>query len=161
MRADSISMRRRHLIIARFVGAAAPGAVFAGQCGGVRAEGHASMAYANAPASEEEMIVSGRIISTDCNPVAAAVVEVWQASYGSHQTTTVTTDGDGRFMFATHAPAQRGRRYVKYRVTHSEHATVVSQLHFAPVSGVSDDDIALLQRDYAGVWRTTFGLTLA
>jgi hypothetical protein len=93
--------------------------------------------------------------------VAGAVVEVRQASHGSHQSTTAISDGDGRFMFATNAPAQRGRQYVNYRVTHSEHATVVSQLHFAPARGVSEDDIALLQRDYAGVWRTTFGLTLA
>ena len=160
MRADSISMRRRHLIIAGFVGAAAPGALFAGQCG-VQAEGPASVAHANAPTSGEKLLVSGRIMGADCRPVVAALVEVWQSSNGSHESTTVMTDGDGRFMFATHAPARRGGQYVNYRVTHREHATVVSQLHFAPARGVSDDDIALLQRDYAGVWRTTFGLTLA
>src|SRR6476661_4404529 len=111
MRADSVSVRRRHLIIAGVVGAAAPGAVFAGQCG-ARAEGHESAEYANVPGSDEKLLVSGRIVSADCKPVAGAVVEVWQASHGSHQRTTVVSDGDGRFMFATNAPAQRGRYYV-------------------------------------------------
>jgi hypothetical protein len=111
------------------------------------------------PAPGEKLIVSGRIIGADCKPVAAAFVEVWQARSNSHQI-TVTTDGDGRFMFTTNAPAQRDRQYLSYRVRHAEHATVVSQLHFAPARGVSHTDIAPLQRDYAGVWRTTFGLTL-
>jgi hypothetical protein len=158
MRADSISVKRRHLIIAGVVGAAAPGALLARQCG-ARAEGQVSAGHGNVPAPGEKLIVSGRIIGADWKPVAAAFVEVWQARSNSHQI-TVTTDGDGRFMFMTDAPAQRDRQYVSYRVRHAEHATVVSQLHFAPARGVSHTDIAPLQRDYAGVWRTTFGLTL-
>jgi hypothetical protein len=160
VRADSISLRRRHLITAAIVGTAAPAALFARLCGGARQQGHAVAEFPGVPAPGEKLIASGRIVSADCKPVAGALVEVWHESDGSHGSTTVTTDGDGRFMFVTNVPVQRGQQYVNYRVRHAEHSMVVSRLHFAPIRGVSDTDTASLQRDYTGVWRTTFGLTL-
>ena len=51
--------------------------------------------------------------------------------------------------------------HINYRVTHPQHATLTSKLHFIRAPGVADNQVARLQHDDAGVWRTTFGVTLA
>ena len=151
MKPDTISLRRRHLLIA---GASAPATLIAAQCG---AAGNVLAAGLPAVASggAEKLVVSGRMLDGFGKPLTDALVEVLDP--GSNTNASVTTDADGRFMFTSTVPLD----YINYRVSHKEHETVAKQLHFAHKPGVSGDQVAQLQRDDAGVWRTTFGLTLA
>ena len=127
----TISLRRRHLMIAGLAGAAAPLLAFAGRAGACGAGG--------------KLIVSGRILRPDRKPLAGATVEVWHAG-AEGGGIRVATDADGRFMFVTAVLP----RQVCYRVSHEGHETPVRQL-----------SLAQPQRDEKGAWRATFGLTLA
>lgn len=194
MKRNTISLRRRHLVIAGLAGVAAPATLFAGQCSAPRNAPAVAELFASGNEGKDRLVVSGRIVGApDGKPLAGATVEVWHAdesgdysadhgkiargtpdSPGSPPCASVTTDADGRFVFTTIAPAEySGRpRHIRYRVSHQGHAMPVTQLYFAPARGVSDDRVAQLQRDdnfavaqlqrdNAGTWRATFGLTLA
>ena len=161
MKHDTISLRRRYLVIAGLAGVAAPATLFAGQCSGTLR--NASVGAELFAGGGDKLVVSGRILGApDCKPLAGAMVEVWHAS-GRVPCASVITDADGRFMFTTIAPAEYpGRpRHIHYRVSRQGHATPVTQLYFAREHGVSDDRVAQLQRDNAGTWRASFGVTLA
>ena len=159
MTPDTFSLRRRQLLVA---GVAAPVAAFAGYCMGAPlgvpavAEPGAGGGRAGA-----KLIISGRVLRRDRKPLAGAVVETWRAD-GEGGQASVITDADGRFMFTTIAPvvAFARLRPIQYRVSHTGHETLVSQLHFTREPGVSSDRIAHLQRDEAGTWRATFGVAL-
>jgi protocatechuate 3,4-dioxygenase beta subunit len=145
MKPDTISLRRRHLLIA---GAAAPATLFAAHC---RAAGNAPAAGLSATAGggAERLVVSGRILGADGKPLSGARVEVLHAP--SSEGTGVNTDADGRFLFATTAPVgSSGPRPLRYRVSDKGHQTRATQL-----------DAAQLRRDDAGAWRGTFAVTLA
>ena len=77
--------------------------------------------------------------------------------------THAATDADGRFVFATTMPlGHRGYpRHIVCRVSDKDRGSVVMQLHFAPEPGIPAGTLAHLQRDDAGVWRASFGLTMA
>ena len=126
MKRDTISLRRRQLIVGSL--AATPMAALAAQANGTLVTA----------ASQGKLVVSGRILSADGNPVFGALVEVLRA--GSEA--VATTDADGRFMLTTTASTR-----LRYRVSHKEHGTRVEQLSLA--------------QDDAGIWRGTFGLALA
>ncbi len=151
MKPETISLRRRYLLIA---GASAPAALIAAQCG---AAGSALAAGLPASASRTAgtLIVSGRMLDGAGKPLAGALVEVLNP--GSNAGASATTDADGRFLLTSAVP----RAILNYRVSRRGHETVAKQLHFAHQPGVPDDQVARLQRDDAGVWRTTFGLALA
>jgi protocatechuate 3,4-dioxygenase beta subunit len=87
-----------------------------------------------------KLIVSGRITGADGRALAGAVIEAWHAA----DRVSVTTDADGRFMFDTAASPR-----MQYRVNGAGREA----LHFA-----RDGHLA---RDNEGVWRATFGLTVA
>lgn len=146
MKPSTISLRRRHLMMAGLAGAAAPAPLFAGQL---------TVAEVGTTGSAPMLIVSGRILGgPDGKPLAGAAVEVWHSAANSGLA-SATTDGDGRF-FTMIAPADssgRSRR-IHYRVRHEGRETPVTQR-------ISGDLVANLRRDDAGAWRTTFGLTLA
>jgi hypothetical protein len=144
VRINSISLRRRYLMIAGLAGAAAPAVAFAGAAASPQDEPAVS-------SFADRLVVSGRILGADGNPLSGATVEIWPA--GSRQPGgSVYTDGDGRFFTAI-APAEHGRpRALRYRVVHGGRGTPVKQLHFAR---------GQIQRDEAGAWRATFGATLA
>ena len=142
---DTISLRRRYLMIAGVTGAVTPVAVFAGQ------PGDAMVAELAASTGKGKLILSGRILGHDGKALSGAVVELLRAH--SSGDAGATTDADGRFMLTTVA-AER----IDYRVIHDGNATPVRQLRFARVPG---DHVARLQRDDEGTWRATFGLTLA
>lgn len=148
---DTLSLRRRHLMIA---GIAAPTTLFATQ---LRAAPHDGLAVlpTNASSVSETLIVSGRMLDAKARPLAGALVEVLDS--GSNTTARATTDADGRFLFTSAVP----REYLNCRVSRAGHKTVMKQLHFAHKPGVPGDQVAQLQRDDAGLWRTTFGLALA
>lgn len=126
MKRDTISLRRRQLIVGSL--AATPMAALAAQANGTLVTA----------ASQGKLVVSGRILGADGNPVFGALVEVLRAGPEA----TATTDADGRFMLTTTASTR-----LRYRVSHKEHGTRVEQLSLA--------------QDDAGIWRGTFGLALA
>ena len=157
MKRNTISLRRRHLMMAGLAGVATPATIFAGQ----RGDALFADLSATTGGGKGGLVVSGRILDTDGKPLFNASVEVWHA-VARRERARATTDGDGRF-FATIAPAEHsGRpRQIHYRVSHEQHGTLVKQLYLARERGVSDDLVSHLQRDDTGVWRTTFGLTVA
>ncbi len=164
MKYNTISLRRRHLVIAGLAGIAAPATLFAGPSGGTPGDAPAVAEYLPSGSSGEgQLVVSGRILGAPHGkPLAGAVVEAWHAP-GSVRCASVITDADGRFMFTTLASAEAAGHppHIHYRVSHHGHETPLARLHFARESGISDDRVAHLQRDNAGTWRASFGVTLA
>ena len=157
------SLRRRHLMIAGLAGIAAPASLFAAQCDGVLriAPAVADLAAGSTEAGGK-LVVSGRILGADCKPLADAAITAWHAGANPDSAASATTDADGRFMFTTVAPAGYPGRppHLNYRVSHSAHAILSTQLYFASGHDVTGNRVAQLQRDAAGVWRATFGLAL-
>jgi hypothetical protein len=152
---NTISLRRRHLMIAGLAGAAAPATGFGALCAGdpptFDATGTVSIARG------DTLLVSGRIVDAGCKPVADARIELLQP-YPA-RTASALTDGDGRFVLST--TSHRTARHVDCRVIHEAHPERVSRVHFARRARAARPDLAQLQRDEAGVWRTTIGVTLA
>ena len=146
MKPSTISLRRRHLMMAGLAGAAAPAPLFAGQL---------SIAEIGAAGRAPRLIVSGRIRGgADGKPLAGATVEAWHAG-AAGDAARATTDGDGRFFTAITSADPSGRpRRIHYRVRHEGREMPVTQR-------ISDDLVANLRRDDAGAWRTTFALALA
>jgi hypothetical protein len=152
---NTISLRRRQVMIAGLAAAAAPAPLFAQVC--VPVAGAASrppkVAELVAAIEGDKLIVSGRVMGSDCKPLAGALVEVWSAS--SERGTSVTTDADGRFMLTT-AAATEG---LQLRVSHRGQ-TIQTQRRLM-TEGDTDGVTAHVERDESGVWRTTLGLVLA
>lgn len=161
---NSFSLRRRHLLIAGCAGVAAPAALFAAQCNGTPGSAAAVNGFvASGIEAGGKLVVSGRIVGADCKPLADAAVTAWHAGANPDSAVSVTTDADGRFMFTTTAPTgyRGGAPHINCRVGHGGREVHATQLYFAGGRGVSDSRIAQLQRDAAGTWRATFGLSLA
>lgn len=161
VRFDAISLRRRYLMIAGVAGVAAPATLFAEARGGNPRDAMVAELSAGAGSGAEKLVVSGRILGANRKPLPDATVEMWLADMNGERA-CVITDADGRF-FTTIAPmGQSSRpRHIHYRVRHGGRETLVKQLHFAREPGIPADQIAQLQRDDTGFWRTTFGVTLA
>jgi hypothetical protein len=142
-------------MIAGLAGAAAPATLFAQVCVPVAGAASHSPKVAELVAAIEgdTLIVSGRVTGSDCRPLAGALVEVWSAS--SERGTSVTTDADGRFMLTTSAATEG----LQLRVSHKGQ-TLQTHRRLTTESGF-DEVAAHVQRDAAGVWRTTLGLVLA
>lgn len=145
-------------MIAGLLGAAAPGVIFADQCR-VADASRIAEAYAASLQAGEKLVVSGRVVGADCKPVADALVEVRTARAPADRI-TVRTDADGRFMLITVVAAHTDARYLNYSVSHPEHVSRAARLHFAPARAIPGDAATQFQRDDAGVWRTTFGVSL-
>src|SRR5687767_7745757 len=92
MQSNTLSPRRRQLMIAGIAGAVAPATLFAQVCVPVAgAASHSPRVAELSTAVEGDMlIVSGRVTGSDCRPLAGALVEVWSA--GSERGTSATTD---------------------------------------------------------------------
>src|SRR5262245_32345935 len=104
------SKRRRQVVLAGLAGAAAPAAVLA--AGNADAPATTGLAHT---AGQAGLVVSGRVLAADGQPLAGTLVEIWRAG-GAHA--GATTDGDGRFYAAVPPAAGDGRpRRVLYRVT--------------------------------------------
>jgi protocatechuate 3,4-dioxygenase beta subunit len=157
---DTISLRRRHLMIAGLAGAAAPFTVFAGKHA-VAPDDVASLSGTNEGGGP--MIVSGRILgASDAKPLAGAMVEVW-SDYGCSNCTRATTDADGRFMLTASAPAEHegAPRRLHYRVTHNGHATPLRPLYLGGGAGAAEEFIAHVERDDHNILRASFGVSVA
>ena len=162
MKHDTISLRRRHLMIAGLAGAAAPAIAFATQTSVVPRDAREAGHVAAFSTGEQKLVVSGRILRPDGAPLAGGTVEAWHADADAARA-SATTDADGRFMFTMTTTGKISGRPqgISYRVRHNGHDTPVTQLQFARSPGVPDDRVARLQRDDAGIWRASFGHSLA
>ena len=163
MKHDTISLRRRHLIIAGLAGIAAPAGVFAAQWGGTQHTAPAAVELMAAGGTGEgQLVVSGRILGPDGKPLAGAAVEAWQGG-DSKLRASAMTDADGRFMFTTGACAQDNGRpqSISYRVTHQRRGTVEKRIDYARTPDLARGPDAQLQRDETGTWRAAVGLAFA
>ena len=133
---------------------------------------------ASGSGGKDRLLVSGHVLGTGCKPLAGALVEIWHADANGDYSgftrgkqddaacllrASIKTDAEGRYSFSTVAPAEYpGRpRHIHYRVSHTAHDTLVTQLYFARERGVSDDLVTTVQRDGKGVARATFDITLS
>ena len=153
MKTNSFSLRRRHVMIAAGAVASAPASAFTVLRGAPALA--PALGAMGLPRSGEKLVVSGRIVDGNGKPVANATLEAWHAHV--HRT-TVTSDGDGRLMFTTTTP--EGREGIAYRITRANRSAREGLLKLNAPAG-ADDVLAHLHVDEAGVWRTTFALTLA
>ena len=149
MKPKTISLRRRHLMLAGIAGAAAPAAAFAAP--------HA--APAGKPTLSEvsiapgdTLLVSGRVVDATGKPVIGSRVELLQHGIAA------ATDGDGRFVVT--ATAARASRGVLCRVSAGRRSHV-TYLAFARRHRAQREGIAVLDRDERGTWRTTCALSFA
>lgn len=146
MTLDTISLRRRHLLIAGVVGAATPVIVFAGR--------KSKLHEAPSRGTMEKLVVSGRIAGAlDGKPLAGAVIEAWPTG-SSADPAVVATDADGRFVLTTMAPTEPHDRprALRYRVRYAGRELPAQTRSSAAVQW---------QRDDTGVWRTSLGLSVA
>ncbi len=155
---NSISIKRRQIMMAGAAGVLAPAGVFAAQCGGGLVA--ASQNAFGANGAGHKLVLSGRVLGSGCEPLAGAVIEAWHADATPVRT---TTDADGRFVLVTLAPAAAlGQApHLSYLVTHPAHDLRVHELYFTRESNRATDSVAQLERDSTGVWRAAFGLTIA
>ena len=133
MKYHTISLRRRHLMIAGLAGVTVPTAVFADEVRDASTAGGLVAGWSGG----DKLVVSGRILGPDRKPLAGAMLEAWQNS--------ATTDADGRFVLMANVPAA-GR--LRYRVSRNGQMLAARDLSLAA------------ERDESGVWRAAFGLTL-
>ena len=153
---DTISLRRRHLMIAGLAGAAAPVFAFAGRQGGLEPPALAALERRTVAS----LVVSGRVAGAlDGKPLAAAVIETWPAGPNATPATAIT-DADGRFVLRTSAEVDsHGQpQALRYRVRYAGRELPAAQLdtRTAPRGAATP-----WQRDDAGVWRTSLALNVA
>ncbi len=155
-----ISIKRRQLLVAGAAGVLAPAGALAARCGGgiVSATQNEPGAF-GLDGAGQKLVLSGRVLGTDCQPLAGAIVEAWHAGAAPVRT---TTDADGRFVLVTVAPAaaQGDVPHLSYLVTHPAHDLRVHRLDFTRAANPAAAGIAQLERDAAGVWRAACGLTV-
>jgi len=104
-----------------------------------------------ANASGEPVILAGRVLTPDCQPIANVRVDVWHTdangNYDMTKTYTsrgyVLTDGEGRFQFETILPAiYTGRTaHIHIMITSSGGQTLTTQLYFPNAATNSGDAI--------------------
>ena len=181
-------LTRRRFLGAGGVLLATPAALYAQQCRVTPRDQLGPFYKSGAPAQadlcasgsggRERFVVAGRVLGMpDCKPLAGALVEVWQADQrgdysqvgakpddpGCLLRASIVTDGEGRYAFNTILPGEYpGRpRHIHYRVSHTGHATLVTQLYFARERGVPDRLVVTPAQNEKGVAQATFDITLA
>jgi len=151
MKSNSVSLRRRSIVIGGFAVAAAPALPAAGL------DGTAAVATMD---GQGGLVISGRILARDGRPLTGATVEILGAR-DAQAAATATTDGDGRF-YAAVPSGRRGRpSLIRYRVSRNGRTLAVRELRFARGRQVAERQAGHLQRDDSGAWRAAFGLALA
>ena len=84
---DTLSLRRRRLMIAGLVGIATPAGVFAAQFSPAASAG-------SADAPDATLVISGRVLGPDGKPLAGAAIDALPAA-GNRPHVSATTDADG------------------------------------------------------------------
>lgn len=158
----SISLQRRHLMIAGAAAAVIPAGWFFTTR--VRAANFAAPAPAEAHATT--LVASGRLTTADGKPLAGATVHAWyscapQGANNEHAC-VITTDADGRFVFSTIAPhvsadgIQPMHVYVRHQDIEAHHSYVT----FGPDRSLPEAVVAQTLLDHDTL-RACFSLTVA
>ena len=151
MKSETISLQRRHLMIAAAVTAVTAGSLYtAAQIFGSKPSTRAGAA------SGTSLLASGRIITADGAPLAGATILARQFCTGSEPCQT-TTDADGRFVFETATP--QGAQPMLVYVTHPGIEPFHAEVRFDRGSNTRNVVHAqtLIDRD---TLRASFGLTV-
>lgn len=156
MKIDSISLQRRRLMIAGAALTVVPAAGFA--------TARSARAAAAAPATARHataLVVSGRLLAADGQPLAGASVLAWQLC-GKSGGCSVISDADGRFVFSTAAPQHGpdGIEPMRVCVTRPAGAPHYADLHFGHGRDTRNSVIARTLPDH-GTLRASFELTLS
>jgi protocatechuate 3,4-dioxygenase beta subunit len=152
---QSASIKRRQLMLAGAAVAVMPAGLLAAECGG--GEVVAAEHPFSADGAGQTLVLSGRILGFGCQPLAGAVIEVWQ---DDATRVRATTDGDGRFVLTTVVPAGGRAPHLSYYVTHPLHDLRARELYFTREPDHAAESVAQLERDEAGVWHAAFALTI-
>jgi hypothetical protein len=148
VKTKTISLTRRHLMLAGIAGAAAPALGLAET--GAPPTGAAALSQISIHAGDT-LLVSGRVVDAAGKPLPGSRVELLQHGIAG------AADGDGRFVLS--AKTARKSRGVLCRVSHGDRSRV-TYLAFERKHRGRRDGIAILDRDERGTWRTTCGLTV-
>jgi hypothetical protein len=151
MKSETISLQRRHLMIAGAVTAVTAGSLYAAaQTFG------AKPSTRTGAATGTSLLASGRIVTADGTPLAGAAILARHFCTGSEPCQT-TTDADGRFVFETATP--QGAQPMLVYVTHPGIVPFHAEVRFENGSDARNVVHAqtLLDR---GTLRASFGLTV-
>ena len=106
------------------------------------------LAGQTAPATGEVMVVHGKILDTNCQPIVGAIVEIWQANHhGKYRHefddsgksdpnfqgwAQAVTNAKGEYRFKTIKPGLYGSRarHIHYKVSKRGYHELVTQLYF-------------------------------
>jgi catechol 1,2-dioxygenase len=136
------------------------------------------------PHDGEPLIVTGSVHDTWSQPVAGALIDVWQASSGPDAAATydndsdryrfrgrLRTDDEGRFRVDTVLPGRyfdvdRLRpRHIHFKVSHDDHHALTTQLYFQGDHAAAHDlyyqeELAVPLVEAGGVWHARFEIVL-
>ena len=152
MKSETISLQRRHLMIAGTITAVTAGSLYAA----AQTFSSASPTRTGA-ATGRSLLASGRIVTADGKPLSGAAILARQFCTGNEPCQTAT-DADGRFVFETATP--QGAQPMLVYVTHPGIAPFQAEVRFDRGSNARNVVHAqtLLDRD---TLRASFGLTVA
>lgn len=155
MKPDLISLQRRNLLIAGTAAVVVP-AIWYGAT-------RTATATPAGTRSATTMIVSGRLTAANGQPLAGATVLAWpDCGKPDAGHCSVTSDGDGRFVFSTDAPhhSADGIQPMHVYVTHPASEPQYTQLHFEQGRDARDSVHARTVLDRHTL-RASFGLTIS
>ncbi len=156
MKSETISLQRRHLMIAGAVTAVTAGSLYAA----AQTFGSKPAARAGAAAGTS-LLASGRIVTADGKPLAGAAILARQLCTGSEPCRT-TTDADGRFVFQTATP--QGAQPMLVYVTHADIAdTDIESFHAEVRFDRGSDALNVVYAETrldSDTLRASFGLTV-
>ena len=183
-------MQRRRIVFAGGALLVVP-ALARGACMATRPDALGPFFVPNAPAQSdlcaaagenERLTVTGRIAGVNCQPLAGAQVEIWQADTRGEYSqvsrerkddprcllrATLKSGTDGRYSFRSVLAGEYPGRpsHIHYRVSLSGYRTLVTQLYFNPERGVDATRIAKLTRgaasgDKPADYQAVFDITL-
>jgi protocatechuate 3,4-dioxygenase beta subunit len=135
MTSSIVSLRRRQVVIAGLAAAAMPASLLAAQ----RMGGFESAVVGLTVASEDRLILSGRVIGGAGKPIAGARVTAWRDA------AIATSDADGRFMLVANRVADDASAAIDIRVNGRR---------------VPANDQVFVRRDEIGSWRGTLEVAL-
>lgn len=152
MKSETISLQRRHLMIAGTITAVTAGSLYAA----AQTFSSASPVRTGAAAGSS-LLASGRIVTADGKPLSGAAILARQFCTGSEPCQT-STDADGRFVFETATP--QGAQPMLVYVTHPDIAPFHAEVRFGEGRDAGNLVHAqtLLDRD---TLRASFALTVA
>lgn len=152
MKAETISLQRRYLMIAGAATAVTAGSLYAA------AQSFGSRASAKTGAvTGTSLLASGRIVTVDGNPLAGADILARQFCDGQAPCRT-TTDADGRFVFETATP--QGAQPMLVHVSHAGIEPFHAEIHFDDRRAARNVVRAQTLQD-GDTLRASFGLTVA